>query len=279
MQKGQAQQPVERYLPSVSQIDPTMKWLRVAIALNNEAVDLLQHGFAGEALRAFQTLAVCLAKENGDDDHDVDAEASRDLLAFGLARARATKEAAAMQESDSSLVDVIAVHDDDEDETESATIYGPSTCVMFPIKVCTEGLPFEGLHSNTSYIISVSLYNHGVATRCRSVNENRENMMDRAQESFHMCRKLLLGLKHNLSETSDNTRFFGIMTMIGSQIESPFRQESCSVENGPQVRHTKPVDVSDEEIASKKNSLFPRLRKTNFIKTAFRKLQFRASAA
>lgn len=99
--------------------------VRAAVSLNNTGVSLMEKGRVSRALRLFKDVTILLKRP-----HEVPREQIREHLRraeISIASIKGTNQA--------SLIDIVAVDDDDDTAKQDAILYGSSSSVLFPIRL------------------------------------------------------------------------------------------------------------------------------------------------
>jgi hypothetical protein len=162
-----------------------MESARVSIALNNAAVSLLENGQADQALAVFQRVATL------------------PLLTPALRQEEVRRAAVLVAESQRDkqlgILEVYPIEDDDEPRKMDAFRYGPSSSIVFPLRLrdaCSDA--FAGgdssvmSHTNyRNYVTACILYNFGLAYRCRFAATDRIISLVWADETLRAAKASL----------------------------------------------------------------------------------------
>ena len=169
----------------------TESTVRAAVALNNTGVSLMEKGHASRALRIFKSVTVLLKKPH---------EVSRGQIQEDLRQAEVLI-ASVKEPTRASLVDVVAMDDDDDAAKQDAILYGSSSSVMFPIRLrqtyispALGGTPSALAYvSSIQYMTAVVLYNFGLASRyCAANHPKRQDFATGAEQTLRSAKWLLV---------------------------------------------------------------------------------------
>jgi hypothetical protein len=152
----------------------TIQISRVSIALNNAAVGLLENGCVDQALSVFQCVEalprLTLARQQ---EH---------------VRLSAVLVAESQRDKHMGIVEIYPIEDDDESRKIEAFRYGPSSSIVFPLRLRDAS---SGDCSNTNYVRACILYNFGLAYRCKFAATDRTVSFVGADETLRAAKASL----------------------------------------------------------------------------------------
>lgn len=237
---------------------PTVEWTRNAMELNNTGVRLLEKGHITKAIRTFKTLTMALARRDRD----------RDTLSQNMTQANKTGSLLQAEEGKARLVHVMPVDDNDYAAQNAASYYGSSSSVAFPLRILHQDID---LASSSVYVMSVALYNHGVAVQCRFANHRcQAEALASAEKSLRTAKMLLWQSRDQLIgalNADDTYRWDNALSLINNALQQVFCEQD--------------LFINREQDSDKKKGRVSILRPVvaMFSKTASRKTQVRALAA
>lgn len=156
--------------------------LRAAVALNNAGVGLMERGHVKRALRLFQNSTAVLLKQQ--QRHPRRRHPTTGASCSGKRRIQDELRraeillASVKASSKTSLVEVVALEDDDDTGQHDAILYGASSSILFPMRLrhvttdqtraCGDSASVTCAH--VRYQTAVVLYNFGLASRYRALH-------------------------------------------------------------------------------------------------------------
>ena len=138
---------------------------RTIVALNNAGVILLEKGHASQALQVLQDLHFGQTRS-----------ASTMTLEEQLRRAVAWTQ---QPSNDVLVMDVHVLDDGDSLTLRDAVLYGPSSSMVFGLR-----LNKSRSVSSSSYYSAVTLFNYGMACRCRYTEMNDVTLLQQARQAL-----------------------------------------------------------------------------------------------
>lgn len=182
--------------------------IRAAVALNNAAVSLLRKGHSTKALRLFKTVVAFLQQfaKTSVSQADLD-DAVRQASVQVASSAPMKKRPSSMQ--------VQVLDDDDENAKHRATTLGPSSSLVFVVRLndlCEQ----ECNVFNFQYLTVNVLFNFGMAYRCGGAesDKNMASLLSVAKQTWETAKFLLLGCAEKSQELFHRYRWQVLLSLL-----------------------------------------------------------------
>lgn len=161
---------------------------QVCFALNNMAVTLLEKGFFREASKTFKVATSALRTLEQAQRRAINLEETIQILRKRLKKA--ASRTARESKKNPCDIDISSIDDDDREAMEAAQQYGPTTSIVFPIRL--RELPSsKTVQEDLDSQISVVFYNAGIAQLLNYRKARRIGSDEMGQISLNKARRLL----------------------------------------------------------------------------------------